>query len=266
MNLQESYAEKAAKLRASGEDLIARDLYNKYRHFKPIDDDESLEQAQALFGRPVLHKDIPTFNPQEKVMRRVGVAGKQNEFAYICALGAECMALCYVVNGCGDKDYIEPEMRTRCHGCRHYLSKKAFNCDPSSETSISSQNIFFPEYFLVNCADCIDNSNAEPKAFVYFITDGQFIKIGKAKDADARLNELQTGNPRKLKILYLIPCLSDRCAYIVESFIQKTYQDYAMNGEWFDVLHLLNERRFSATFPAVRCGRYIDAEEVRHVV
>lgn len=36
---------------------------------------------------------------------------------------------------------------------------------------------------------------------VYFISDSNYVKIGKADDINKRLRELQTGNPNKLVVI-----------------------------------------------------------------
>lgn len=40
--------------------------------------------------------------------------------------------------------------------------------------------------------------------FVYFISDGEYVKIGKSTKPNTRLSNLQVGNPRKLSILYCL--------------------------------------------------------------
>lgn len=84
------------------------------------------------------------------------------------------------------------------------------------------------------------NNSCKPRGFytlelnthnmVYFITDGNYIKIGKADDVGQRLIQLQTGNPNKLSILY-----SMIGEYDLEKTIHDFYKDYRVEGEWFNI-------------------------------
>lgn len=69
---------------------------------------------------------------------------------------------------------------------------------------------------------------------VYFITDGEFIKIGVAKDAQSRLKELQTGNPKELFILKTIE-YDDGEVYYQESMFHKKFARSRAVGEWFSI-------------------------------
>lgn len=90
--------------------------------------------------------------------------------------------------------------------------------------------------------------------YVYFITDGQYVKIGKAKNVKERIKELQSGNGRKLSVLFTIQapniCYSpnDNLAYAIESFLHKTFKDYRLQGEWFDILNIINVQEWSKYF------------------
>lgn len=68
---------------------------------------------------------------------------------------------------------------------------------------------------------------------VYFISDGEFIKIGKSNNVERRLLELQTANPRKLKLLNTIKCENETSAFALESFLHSILQSVHQNGEWF---------------------------------
>lgn len=69
--------------------------------------------------------------------------------------------------------------------------------------------------------------------FVYFISDGEFIKIGYAKDVDKRICALQVGNPRKLKLLLKLPFLTEAEACAAESYLHKSLDSFSTSGEWF---------------------------------
>ena len=67
-------------------------------------------------------------------------------------------------------------------------------------------------------------------SFVYFIRCENFVKIGKANDPDARLADLQVGNPIDLELLFSIPG-----SFRTE---RKFHQRFAASrhiGEWFRI-------------------------------
>jgi hypothetical protein len=60
----------------------------------------------------------------------------------------------------------------------------------------------------------------------YFIYDGEYIKIGRARSPRHRLKELQTGNPRELRLLVILP--TDR-----EAEYHKRFSHLRVKGtEW----------------------------------
>jgi len=71
--------------------------------------------------------------------------------------------------------------------------------------------------------------------YVYFLRAGNrgAIKIGMAKDVEARVAMLQTGNAFKLNILATIPCDSETQARHLESMFHKRFQSQRIRGEWF---------------------------------
>lgn len=94
-------------------------------------------------------------------------------------------------------------------------------------------------------------------SFIYFILQeedrseelGGFIKIGVARNPRARLRELQTGNPRLLRLIAL--CRGD---LETEKWLHQELVSYRSRGEWFQLgtawhalmaLHSL-EREYSA--------------------
>lgn len=70
---------------------------------------------------------------------------------------------------------------------------------------------------------------------VYFISDGEFVKIGVAASLPNRIRELQTGNPRKLFALYVIETDSQKDALKIESELHNLFSNVRCIGEWFDV-------------------------------
>lgn len=69
---------------------------------------------------------------------------------------------------------------------------------------------------------------------VYLITDGTYTKIGKASNGISgvkrRLNELQTGNAKKLSIKNVF-----EGTYELENLLHRSLSKYRMEGEWFDI-------------------------------
>jgi len=64
---------------------------------------------------------------------------------------------------------------------------------------------------------------------VYFITDGEFIKIGKAEKPIERMRKMQTANARELKILGVYECYDEE----LENYIHKRFSNIRVRGEWF---------------------------------
>ena len=75
-----------------------------------------------------------------------------------------------------------------------------------------------------------------PGGYVYFISDGEFIKIGCTTDPQNRLAGIQTGNARLCKILLVIPTETEDDAYNLEKSLHKICKPYKKQGEWFDLL------------------------------
>jgi hypothetical protein len=68
----------------------------------------------------------------------------------------------------------------------------------------------------------------QPVPAVYFLKSSEFIKIGYAADFEARLRELQTGNPVELELLGLLPGPRS-----LEYTIHAAFRDERERGEWF---------------------------------
>jgi hypothetical protein len=63
---------------------------------------------------------------------------------------------------------------------------------------------------------------------IYFIKAKEYVKIGYSVDPNARLLELQTGNPHKLKLLATMPGETQ-----TEASLHKLFEKCRVNGEWF---------------------------------
>ena len=110
-------------------------------------------------------------------------------------------------------------------------------------------------YIVKNFIKTFGKPTRHVKNYVYFISDGDFVKIGIAENVDKRMIELQTGNARELKCLFAIPvhvtrgyvehysvCRSipDHNAIDLETFLHKGFGASHVNGEWFDILKRIN--------------------------
>jgi len=72
------------------------------------------------------------------------------------------------------------------------------------------------------------------KTYVYLIHAGGFLKIGVAKNPEARLKTMQTGNPYKLRIMALIPFESRLQAFGYEKELHGRFKAHHYTGEWFN--------------------------------
>lgn len=70
---------------------------------------------------------------------------------------------------------------------------------------------------------------------VYFISDGRYIKIGKATFLERRLNSLQTSNARELKPLCVCILKNAREAEKYENIFHNYFSDRNVRGEWFSI-------------------------------
>lgn len=91
--------------------------------------------------------------------------------------------------------------------------------------SLISQRYIKTRYVLVENMSCC----------VYFISDGEFVKIGVAESLPNRIKELQTGNPRKLFALYVIDTNSKIDALKIERDLHKLFSSVRCIGEWFEI-------------------------------
>lgn len=172
-------------------------------------------------------------NPCKKNALGVGLNPKERTaFFGICGVSTGQLLQCY-----GDIDgYITPELLANyCRECPYCLAPKH---KPGSDT------IVFPHYIL-DMPEVDENSDF-PGSFVYFVTDGQFVKIGVAKNPSNRLVGIQTGNPRECSILSLIPCKGDAAAHSLEKKLHYIYRRQSVRGEWFDLLSFIDIESFKS--------------------
>ena len=65
---------------------------------------------------------------------------------------------------------------------------------------------------------------------IYFITDGNFVKIGYCYNLKNRLEELQVGSPLKL---YVRRHYLSEYPYLEEQRLHEEYKEFHLRGEWF---------------------------------
>ena len=79
------------------------------------------------------------------------------------------------------------------------------------------------------------------KGNVYFIRDGMGnVKIGVAKDPLKRKKMLQTANPNKLEIFYIMNVPKYWDARVIENELHDMFSDCRKNGEWFEESPILD--------------------------
>lgn len=89
---------------------------------------------------------------------------------------------------------------------------------------ISSKYLTVPYFLIEDIEYC-----------VYFITDGYAVKIGMASTLPNRIKQLQIGNPRKIRALFVIKADNQVEALRIEGDLHKTFNNKHLLGEWFDI-------------------------------
>lgn len=169
------------------------------------------------------HGIITSINPYDKSKRKKGLNYKEySDFSGICKISNEQIIKCY---NWLDKDVIKQEFLQRCANCPYCYDESIY-----ARQYISNR---YP-YWVMHLEQ-VDFDN--PKVYAYFVSDGEYIKIGVAKDLSKRLAALQTANARKLEMLFAIPANSEKHAFELEKILHHQYSHFAMNGEWFNILH-----------------------------
>jgi hypothetical protein len=92
--------------------------------------------------------------------------------------------------------------------------------------------------FLEEAADWLDDlekpSSGPIGPVVYAITDGDGrCKIGKAVDIKKRMKQLQTGNPKQLRLAAYLRCGCASLAIRAESASHRALDGCRLYGEWF---------------------------------
>lgn len=65
---------------------------------------------------------------------------------------------------------------------------------------------------------------------IYFISDGEFTKIGVTKSIESRLRDIQCGNPRDLEVKALV-----KGSFNLERKLHKYFKKSRIRGEWYKI-------------------------------
>lgn len=71
--------------------------------------------------------------------------------------------------------------------------------------------------------------------YVYFISDGEYVKIGISRNVKSRLSGLQTSNPKQLSLLHQIECIDSDYASLLEQAFHRNFDNFCVSGEWFNL-------------------------------
>lgn len=94
--------------------------------------------------------------------------------------------------------------------------------------------------------DVKNSKQEDKKQYLYGISDGAMIKLGMSCNPKARIKELQTSNPKDLKMIW--DYYTGRCVKTARSLEKKLHRRckrYRARGEWFsiDCFHLVKTFR-----------------------
>ena len=83
---------------------------------------------------------------------------------------------------------------------------------------------------FISWLDDIEDYKRDGYKFIYYISDGTYVKIGIATNPVSRFSAIQSSNPRELTVLKLIPT---QYAEKDEKYFHKSFDKYRVRGEWF---------------------------------
>ena len=202
------------------------DNYSETRRFRTFP--KIPENAHKVYRT----EKYESINPYEKFLNGKGLNfTESSNFSCICDCGAEQLISCYRDL---DVDMIPEHFSKLCRHCEHHVSTRFFD-------EGKRRNIWLP-YFLIDYMEENDMfpEDERSKWIVYFITDGQFVKIGVTNKLKERIAGIQTGNPRTTKPLFLIHAKDSESSYKIETKLHSLYSEYRMSGEWYNILDKLN--------------------------
>lgn len=80
-----------------------------------------------------------------------------------------------------------------------------------------------------------DLTAPQKKYFVYVISDGTAVKVGRSDDPKRRLKGLQTGNPRSLEIVHVVEFSTELESARYEKHLHTVFASRKAHGEWFAI-------------------------------
>ena len=98
---------------------------------------------------------------------------------------------------------------------------------------------------------------------IYLMVAGNDIKIGVSENPKRRLTEVQTGNPKEVRLAYIEEMDSKQQAYYVEKELHKTYKKLNKQGEWFKGLSIVKVIKKIET---IRDKHYEMVEKPRNIM
>ena len=105
----------------------------------------------------------------------------------------------------------------------------------------------------------------EQTYYVYFVTDGDYIKIGVASDIYKRIKGIQTGNPKKVSLVEYLEFQCKEYALFAEKELHRMFAERRTHGEWFDIANdydfLMFIRRIDHDYNSIKTefGNFMDA-------
>lgn len=76
---------------------------------------------------------------------------------------------------------------------------------------------------------------ASISSYVYAISDGTNVKIGKSNNPHKRRDSLQTSNSKVLYVIATFNCTNQIEAFKLEKKLHSKFSKYRLNREWFSI-------------------------------
>lgn len=180
---------------------------------------------------------------RDKYVRNKGLNFKEEaEFRGICKFGANQLIKCYGQTGYEDygEEYSRRDFLIMCKDCPYYLGRESGDCN-----TYTIADPYFIDYEL---CEFLDYQNKLPEYFIYFVADGEYVKIGVSNNVKQRMTELQVSNARKLELIALVPARGRQEAYTLEEKLHWCYRNYLVRGEWYNILKIIDVEKFKEHF------------------
>ncbi|MDR8524668.1 GIY-YIG nuclease family protein [Shewanella fidelis] len=90
-----------------------------------------------------------------------------------------------------------------------------------------------------NCKKYVTENEVPRHLYLFRCTGSDFYKIGIANDVNLRKQNLQTGSPYDLKVIFYVESdIGDyeaREIIYLEKFLHQVFDNYRVRGEWFEL-------------------------------